>query len=109
MSEPIKFSQFIADFGGGALDDELTAALAEVAESAQLLDLAGSLDLKLKLSIPKKTTGGLIVDASVTAKPPKQSRAAFFFVAEDGALSRRDPNQPQIPGTEDPKESTSDV
>lgn len=109
MASPPKFSKFLAEFGGGALDDELTAALSEVADAVFLQETGGTVTLKLKLAVPKGTTGGLIVSADVDAKPPKSSRAGFFFVAEGGALSKRDPNQPQLPGVEDPKETNTDV
>lgn len=106
MTNPPRFSSFLAEFGGGSLDDELTAALSEVADRVVMQEVTGTITLKLKLGVPKGTTGGLIVEADVDAKPPKNKRANFFYVAEGGALSKRDPNQPQLPGVEDPKENT---
>lgn len=93
------FSVWLAQYGHGALDDKLTAALAEVAQAVQLLDKAGKVTLVLNLSAK---AGGVVVtpDIKVTAPESKQS-GQFFYVAADGSLSRRDPNQPTLPNMED--------
>lgn len=100
------FSDWIAEFGEGALDDELTAHLMEVATAVRLHGKAGSLTLKLKFG---EKGGGVIVDADVSSTAPQTKPSAFFYVDEKNArLSRRDPRQPQLPGTEDPtKKETS--
>jgi hypothetical protein len=33
--------------------------------------------------------------------PQPATSGQFFYVADDGSLSRRDPNQPQLPSMED--------
>lgn len=110
MAKPPKFSKFIASYNGGALDDELTAALAEVSDAVFMLKQGGTLTLKLKLGVPKHVTDGVQVTPDVDVKTPKSPKSAFFYVAEGGALSKRDPNQPQLPGVEDPNEEmTNDV
>jgi hypothetical protein len=95
------FTDWLAEFGHGALDDELAAALSEVSEQVQLQGKKGTITLKLTVSQHK--AGALVVDADVDAKPPKGPgrSAIFFFDPESGELSRRDPRQPQIPGVED--------
>lgn len=94
----MKFSEWIEEYADGALDDDLSAALEEVAQQVVLMGKAGALSLTLKLS----TKGdGVLVTADVNAKPPKHDRQLFYF-ARNGELTRRDPNQPQIPGTEAP-------
>lgn len=101
------FSDWIAEFGEGSLDDELTMHLMEVATAVRLHGKAGSLTLKLKFS---EKGGGVIVDADVASTAPQTKPSAFFYVDEQrGRLSRRDPRQPQLPGTEDPsnKEPTN--
>lgn len=35
--------------------------------------------------------------------PQPATSGQFFYVADDGSLSRRDPNQPQLPNMEDQK------
>jgi hypothetical protein len=93
----MKFSEWLAGYGSGALDDELTAALEEIAEQVVLNDKTGGLTLKLTLG---EKGGGVIVAANVTAAPPKTKREQFFYVDPDGGLASRDPRQPQLPGTE---------
>lgn len=103
-----QFSEWLAEFGRGALDDELTAALMEVAESVTLQEKPGTVTLKLKLS---EKAGGVIVEADVSSSAPRSKPSQFFYVdAMRGELTRRDPKQPQLPGTEDPvKENPTNV
>lgn len=88
-----KFSDWLADYSRGALDDELTAALEEVAHEVVLSEKAGTVTLKLAMT---EKGGGVIVSAQVSAAPPKSKREAFFYVSDDG-LSTRDPRQPTLP------------
>jgi hypothetical protein len=95
----VSFSDWLAGYGAGNLNDKLTAAVRDVAEDVMLLDKSGTITLKLTFA-PKG--GGLIVSPKVTVAPPEGKEAGqFFFVAADGSLSRRDPNQPQLPTMED--------
>lgn len=97
----VPFADWLAGYGNGVLDDKLTAALREVAEAVVLLDKAGTVTLKLTLTAKG---GGVIVSPKVSfAAPEAKEGGQFFFVANDGSLSRRDPNQPQLPTMEDPK------
>lgn len=93
------FSDWLKTYGGGVLDDKLTAGLRDVAEQVLLLDKGGTVTLKLTIAAK---AGGVIVSPKVTAAPPEGKEGGqFFFVAADGTLSRRDPNQPQLPTMED--------
>jgi hypothetical protein len=96
---PVSFVDWLDQYGHGSLNDKLTAALAEVAQQVQLLDKAGKLTLVLNVSAK---AGGVVVtpDIKVAAPESKQS-GQFFYVAPDGSLSRRDPNQPTLPNMED--------
>lgn len=95
------FADWLASYGTGVLDDKLTAALRDVAEAVVLLDKPGAITLKLTITAKG---GGVIVSPKVTAVAPEAKEGGqFFFVASDGSLSRRDPNQPQLPNMEDPK------
>lgn len=98
--EPKVFSNWLAEYARGALDDRLTAALAEVASAVTLLEKAGSVTLKLKLS---EKAGGVVVEYDVVASAPRPKTGQFFYVASDGSLSLRDPAQPQLPTMEDTK------
>ena len=95
----ITFAETLATFNGGALNDELSAALNDVVEAVLLQDKAGTLTLKLSISADG---GGVIVQADVNGNPPRAKKAAFFYHdAKRQGLSRRDPRQPQMPGMED--------
>lgn len=98
--EPKVFSNWLAEYAQGALDDRLTVALAEVASAVTLLEKSGSVELKLKLS---EKAGGVVVEFDVKTVAPRPKTGQFFYVTDDGSLSRRDPNQPQLPTMEDTK------
>lgn len=94
-----QFSAWLRDFKGGAIDDQLTAAMTDVARAVQLLEKKGSVTLKLTLS---ERGGGVVVTPEVKHDVPQPATSGqFFYVADDGSLSRRDPNQPQPPSMED--------
>lgn len=97
-AQPQKFSTWLAEHRAGALDDELTAAMASVAEAVALLEAKGTLSLKLTVSAKGDV---VLVSQEVTAKPPTSKIETMYYVT-DGRLSRRDPNQPPMPfdGTE---------
>ena len=97
------FATWLAQHRNGSLDDDLTATLAEVAERVLLEGKPGSITLKLSLS---EKGGGVIVSHEVKATTPKVKTEAFYYLGDDGTLSRRDPRQPQIPGFTD-KETSS--
>ena len=88
------FADWLEEYGAGSLNDRLTAALREVAESVVLYDKGGKVTLTLAVSAKG---GGVIVAPSVKSAPPEGKEGGqFFYVAADGSLSRRDPNQPQL-------------
>lgn len=96
-----QFSTWLRDYKGGAVDDQLTAAMSDVARGVQLLEKKGSVTLKLTLS---EQGGGVVVVPEVKRDVPQPATSGqFFYVADDGSLSRRDPNQPQLPNMEDQK------
>lgn len=89
------FSTWLAEHRAGALDDQLTAALVEVAEQVALEAKNGSLTLKLTLS---EKGGGVIVAHELKTTLPKVKTEAFYYLTA-GGLSTRDPRQPSLPGT----------
>jgi hypothetical protein len=100
-----RFSDFIKEFGEGALDDELTAALVNVTSAVRLHGKTGAVVLELKFA---EKGGGVIVDADVAKSAPSTKPSSFFYVDETaGRLSRRDPRQPQLPLTNRDKEDQS--
>lgn len=95
------FSEWLASYGAGSLDDKLTAGLAERAGDVVLLDKPGTLTLKLTV---QAKGGGVVVTPGLKLSPPESKDGGqFFYVDAEGNLSRRDPNQPQLPTMEDKK------
>jgi ABC-type sulfate transport system substrate-binding protein len=93
------FADWLSSYGSGALDDKLTAAMADVAQQVLLLDKTGRITLTLHIA---PQGGGVIVTADVKAVAPEAKKTGqFFYVTPAGALSRRDPAQPQLPTMED--------
>ncbi len=84
----MKFSEWLATYGNGALDDELTAALDDVSQAVVLAGKTGAVSLKLGIG---EKGGGVIVSAAVDAKPPKSKREQFFYVSDSAGLTTRDP------------------
>lgn len=66
--EPIRFSEWLATYAGGALDSRLTAALNETADAVALLDKGGSVSLKLTLT---PQGGGVVVTGKVAHAAPQ--------------------------------------
>lgn len=90
------FAGWLGQYGKGNLDDRLTAGLAEVSQAVKLLEKEGVVTLQLK--VKSGPGGGVVVVPSVNIKVPEgKVSGEFYFVLDDGTLSRRDPSQPQLP------------
>ncbi len=98
-SKDQKFSDFLSTHLRGRTDDEMTAALREQAEKVLLTKKSGTITLKLTL---KEESDGLLVQHQISVVEPKvPAKSALYYLHPGGEISRRDPNQPQIPGTSD--------
>lgn len=93
-----KAHEVIREFGHGSLDDRLTAAINEVSAAVLLTEKPGAVTLKLAFS---QKAGMVVIGTTITTAPPKQKHEQMFYVSPDGELSRRDPNQPQLPTMEE--------
>ena len=91
------FSDWLAGYGAGHADDQLTAAMREVVGAVMLHDKGGTVSLKLSIS---KAGDGVKVIADVTSKAPESKPGGqFFFVTPvTGDLTTRHPSQPALPG-----------
>lgn len=89
------FGDVLREFRGGDAHDELSEALAEVTKAVAATKKKGELTLKLTLK-PSKAAGALTVDAEVKTKIPEDREETFFFAADGGYLTRRNPNQPPL-------------
>lgn len=96
-SEHRPFSEWIVDHARGTVDDELTAAMAEVVEAVAHHGKAGS--VKLTIKVDAAGSGGRTVTTSchVEAKPPKAgAEQSIFYVGDGGTLHRDDPFQTRL-------------
>lgn len=100
------FSQWLFAQRNGATHAELTDALAEVARSVMETGRTGSVTLKIQIGKATKKGGHQMVvsdDVIVKAPRPERDESIFFFDESNGALTRTDPQQPQLPLQEVPK------
>lgn len=99
--DPEAFQKWLAEYPKGLLGFQLSEGLAKIIEATQLYDKSSAMSLKISVSPGTGFEGQLNVTADVSVSPakPKPPTATFFPTAA-GGLSRRDPNQPQLPGTE---------
>ena len=90
----------LTSVGHGTLLYNIGEALAEIAESVRSNGKAGSLTLKLGMKAVSKG-GGPAVNLSYelkVAKPKPETGETLMYSTEDGRLSRRHPDQPDLPG-----------
>ena len=80
---------------GGVALATLDESLAELVQRVQQTGHKGSLTYKLTV-LPNAKKGVRIEDKLVHNLPTEESGASFFFVGEDGALLRNDPNQREL-------------
>ncbi len=94
-TEPLRpFSDWLTDHARGTVDQEMTAAMAEVVEAVSHLEKKGT--VTLEVTIDTAGSGGRTVSTAcvVKAKPPTPApEQSIFYVAEGGSLDREDPFQ----------------
>lgn len=95
------FLAWLQEYPRGQLGLELSEGLRACVTATQLYEKASTLTLKITIGPGAEGYGDLLVKPEVTAKPAKPAaRAMTFFPTENGGLSRRDPNQPTLPGVD---------
>lgn len=92
--------EFLSTQRSGTLLRDFGDSLAEVVEAVRETGRAGSLMLTVKIRPAAKNGGpSVVVSDLLVAKPPKPEVAeTVMYALEGGALSRRDPRQPSLPG-----------
>lgn len=84
--------QFLAD-----LNEALRTVNAKVLETG----CKGEINIKVKIDKTAGMNTGLEVACAFTSKVPQPPRPAdLYFTDEEGELSRKDPRQPELPGTD---------
>ncbi|MGL4298572.1 MAG: hypothetical protein ACRCW4_05800 [Candidatus Neomicrothrix subdominans] len=95
------FTRFVAEYPKGQLGLELSEALGECIAATQLYGMKSTMTLTIEIGPTKSMFGELMVKTKVNGKPAQPtSPEVTFFPTPEGGLSRRDPNQSQLPGTE---------
>lgn len=94
-----RFSDVLAEFCGGVFDDQLTDELTKATQSAMTLDKPAVVSIKVKV---KPEGGGFVLSMLSTVSEPSPDPAARFYFQDPstGLPTRRDPQQPAIPGLE---------
>ncbi len=94
---PRLFTEVLAELGEGSTLTELSEAFYDVVQRVQDTAKAGSVTLTLNVGFDGQ--GRLVVKDEVKHKLPEFSRPETrFFIDKAGHESRRDPNQPALPG-----------
>lgn len=82
-----EFTDWIREHARGSLNDEMTAAMADVVLAVSTLEKPGTVTLKIK--VEPIGTGDRTV---VTSAPP----ASVFYPDAHGGLHRHDPQRPSL-------------
>jgi hypothetical protein len=91
------FRDILIELGEGSTHSELSDAFWELLQRVQDTGKAGT--LTLQISISPNGSGRIDVKDEVKVKLPEFNRPqTAFFVDNSGNASRRDPNQPSLPG-----------
>lgn len=92
-----RFDRVLADLSEGHTLSELSEAFWDLLQRVQDTAKAGSLTLTLAVGFDG--VGRIVVKDELKLKLPEFNRQqTAFFIDKQGNASRRDPNQPVIPG-----------
>lgn len=86
------FADLLRDHRGGALHDEISEKVQDIAHAVLTTRGTGTLQITIKIE-PAKGNGQVIVTDKIKTKVPEERGGSYFFVDRDGALVRDDPNQ----------------
>ncbi len=82
----------------GQVLNDLSAAMREATEAAQLQGKKAVITLKINIEPAAKAAGAVVVTDDVKVKLPEpQTRGSFFFSDDRGNLFRDDPRQKELP------------
>lgn len=91
------FSAILGDLGEGQTNSEMGEAFWDLLQRVQDTGKAGTLTLTIKVQSDGR--GRVQVVDEVKLRLPEYNRMpTSFFIDKHGNASRRDPNQPEIPG-----------
>lgn len=91
------FHKWLSDHARGTLDQEATAALADLVEQVAHLERPGKLVLELKVEVAGSGGRTVVIGGKVTTKPPEPApEQSIFYVGDSGSLHRDDPYQGRL-------------
>lgn len=101
MSEQIRpVAEVLGDLRSGTAH-ELTACMAELAQAVQATNKKGSVTLKITMAPSKTDDCAVAIADDIVLKAPRADRpATLMYVSDSGSLSKHDPRQRTLPGTE---------
>lgn len=91
------FSELLLQQRGGALHAEASDALHELVEAIEATGRGGELRIVLKIKPIGQGRQVTVMD-EVVVKAPQSERPLAIWFPDSGSLSRRDPNQAELPG-----------
>lgn len=92
------FSKILPLIDHGNLEDQLTAAISDVATEVGRLEKKGSVTLKLTIEPAGSGGRSVTVAGVVDSKPPEPAPpTGFFFIDGGGGLHREDPYSQRLP------------
>ena len=98
MESAQSIAEFFQTHQRGAFLAEASEALAKVCEA--VIDTGNSGTVTIQLSVKHLGVHQLTIDHKITAKPPHPvyNASIFFYDKKKRGVTRRDPNQNEIPG-----------
>ena len=94
----IPFATVLQAIDRGAIAARAAELLAELTRSVMELEKGGTIVVTMKVEPTKNAPANtLTVTADVKATMPKDARARIMYANDDGALSDRHPEQPELP------------
>lgn len=92
------FAQFLHEYREGALSGELGEALNQLTQAVVETDKVGKLTVTLTVRPAARRADMVIVSDEIKLAAPQADREqALFFVDANANLTRRNPNQPELP------------
>lgn len=111
MTAPARmFDEWLRDHARGTLNDEATAALADVVDAVAHLEKAGKVTLELTVEPAGSNGRTVVIFGRVKTKAPEAApEASIFYVGDGGSLHRDDPYAQRLPGMAAPVEPDGEV
>lgn len=83
---------------GGQILTDLSHAMRQATESAQLMGKKSAITLKINIDPAKNAAGAVVVTDDIKITLPKEEKKGSFFFSDDkGNLYRDDPRQKELP------------